>query len=218
MPNLLSAEGPAAVRLAGAVTGGVIAGVVVGVTAGRSYAPATGWIVVASIYLAWTWLLVGRMDEARTAEHARHVHEEDGTRRFTQVVMILASIGSLAGVGYLLIAESTSGGDVGAAVVGILSVAASWFAVHTVFMLRYARQYYTGPPDGIDFNQDEPPAYADFAYLAFTLGMTYQVSDTNLRNRAIRSTALTQALLSFLLGAVILAMTLNLVVGLTGIG
>lgn len=214
MPNIFSAEGPAAVRLAGALIGGVAAGVAVGAAAGWPYAPAAGWIVVATIYLAWTWLLVGRMDHTRTAEHARHVHEEDGTRRFTQVVMIMASIASLGGVGYLLTAESTTGGDVGAAVVGILSVAASWFAVHTVFMLRYARQYYTGAPHGIDFNQDEPPAYADFAYLAFTLGMTYQVSDTDLRNRAIRSTALTQAMLSFLLGAVILAMTLNLVVGL----
>ncbi|MGB3482953.1 MAG: DUF1345 domain-containing protein [Mycobacterium sp.] len=213
--SVLSADGPAAVRLAGAVVGGGAAAAVVAGTAGVPYAPAAGWVVLASIYLAWTWLLVGRMDATQTEEHARHAHEEDSTRGFTQVVMLLASVGSLGGVGYLLAAESTRGGDVAAAVVGILSVAASWFAVHTVFMLRYARQYYTGPPAAIDFNQDEKPAYSDFAYLAFTLGMTYQVSDTNLRSRAIRSTALTHALLSFLLGAVILAMTLNLVVGLT---
>ncbi|AQA01967.1 hypothetical protein BVC93_05440 [Mycobacterium sp. MS1601] len=209
----LRADGPAAVRLAGAVAGGAAAAAVVAVTAGAPYAPATGWVVAATIYLAWTWLLVGRMDAAATEQHARHAHEEDSTRRFTQVTVVLASLGSLGGVGYLL----TAGGDLGAAVVGILSVAASWFAVHTVFMLRYARQYYTGPPGAIDFNQDDPPAYADFAYLAFTLGMTYQVSDTNLRNGAIRSTALQHAMLSFLLGAVILAMTLNLVVGLANL-
>lgn len=211
IPKTLGSDGPAAVRLLGAVGGGIVVGAVVG----WPYEIAAGWITIATIYLAWTWLLVGRMDETRTAAHARHAHEEDGTRSFTQVVMVLASIGSLAGVGHLLTASSTPGGDLTAAAIGILSVVASWFAVHTVFMLRYARQYYTGPPNGIDFNQDDPPRYADFAYLAFTLGMTYQVSDTNLRNRAIRSTALTQAMLSFLLGAVILAMTLNLVVGLT---
>lgn len=215
--SAFSADGPAVVRLAGAAAGGVVAALVVASTAGVPYAPAAGWVVVASIYLAWTWLLVGRMDAERTEAHARHAHEEDSTRGFTQVMMLLASVGSLGGVGYLLAAESAKGGDVPAAVVGTLSVAASWFAVHTVFMLRYARQYYTGPPAAIDFNQDDKPAYADFAYLAFTLGMTYQVSDTNLRSRDIRSTALTHALLSFLLGAVILAMTLNLVVGLTAI-
>lgn len=216
--NLFSADGPAAVRLAGATIGAAVAAVVVGLTAGWPYVPAIGWIVAASIYLAWTWSLVGRMDAQRTEAHARHAHEEDSTRVFTQVVVLIASMGSLGGVGYLLAADSAAGGDLPAAAVGILSIAASWFTVHTVFMLRYARLYYTGPPQSIDFNQDEPPAYADFAYLAFTLGMTYQVSDTNLRNRAIRSTALTHALLSFLLGAVILAMTLNLVVGLTAVG
>jgi uncharacterized membrane protein len=97
-------------------------------------------------------------------------------------------------------------------------VAASWISVHTVFALRYARLYYTGPPDGIDFNQHEDPNYVDFAYLAFTLGMTYQVSDTNLKNRTIRSTALSQALLSFVLGAIILAITINLVAGLVNLG
>jgi uncharacterized membrane protein len=125
--------------------------------------------------------------------------------------MLLASIASLAGVGYLL----TSGGLLAAAV-GILSVAASWFAVHTVFTLRYARLYYTGGGTGVDFHQDRDPTYGDFAYVAFTIGMTYQVSDTDLNARNIRVTALSQAMLSFLLGAIILAVTINLVAGLAG--
>jgi uncharacterized membrane protein len=82
--------------------------------------------------------------------------------------------------------------------------------------LRYARLYYLNGSEGIDFNQKgEQPAYVDFAYLAFTIGMTYQVSDTDLTTRAIRSTALRQALLSFVLGAVILATTINLIAGLS---
>jgi len=72
----------------------------------------------------------------------------------------------------------------------------------------------TTPTGGIDFNQPEPPAYVDFAYLAFTIGMTYQVSDTALQTQKIRATALQQALLSYLLGAVILAMTINLIIAL----
>ena len=80
--------------------------------------------------------------------------------------------------------------------------------------LLYATQYYTADK-GIDFNQDEPPRYADFAYLSFTLGMTYQVSDTNITNHAIRSTVLRHTLLSFVFGSVILATTINLVAGLS---
>jgi uncharacterized membrane protein len=86
--------------------------------------------------------------------------------------------------------------------------------VYTVCTVRYARLYYADPPGGIDFNQDEPPRYLDFAYLAFTLGMTYQVSDTDLQTHEIRGTALRHALLSYLLGAVILATIINMVAGL----
>jgi uncharacterized membrane protein len=45
--------------------------------------------------------------------------------------------------------------------------------------------------------------------------MTYQVSDTSLETGELRRIALCQALLSYLLGAVILAVTINLVVGLS---
>jgi uncharacterized membrane protein len=77
--------------------------------------------------------------------------------------------------------------------VGIGSVIVSWFAVHTVFTLRYARLYYAGAQGGIGgigFNQPEAPAYVDFAYVAFTIGMAYQVSDTDLQTRKLRATAL----------------------------
>ena len=66
----------------------------------------------------------------------------------------------------------------------------------------------------MDFNQAAPPRYVDFAYLAFTIGMTFQVSDTDLQTPAIRATALRHALLSYLFGAVIVATTVNLVAGL----
>jgi uncharacterized membrane protein len=68
----------------------------------------------------------------------------------------------------------------------------------------------------VDFNQKNDPDYGDFAYLAFTLGMTYQVSDTSITSREIRRTALRHALLSYLFGAVILATVINLVAGFGG--
>jgi uncharacterized membrane protein len=58
-----------------------------------------------------------------------------------------------------------------------LSVIASWLVVHAVYTLRYAILYYTEPVGGIDFNSDEKPTFADFAYLAFTIAVTYGVTD-----------------------------------------
>src|SRR5262249_3328367 len=78
-------------------------------------------------------------------------------------------------------------------------------------MLRYARGYYSEPPGGIEFNESEPPTYLDFAYLSFTMGMTFQVSDTNITSKPIRRIALHHALLSYLFGAVLLAIIINVV-------
>jgi len=87
-----------------------------------------------------------------------------------------------------------------------------------LFTLRYALLYYRGRDGGVDFNQDDPPRYTDFAYLAFTVGMTFQVSDTDLKTHTIRATALRHALLSYLFGSVILATTINLVAGISSGG
>lgn len=84
-----------------------------------------------------------------------------------------------------------------------------------MFTARYAQMYYSGEVGGIDFNTDEPPRYSDFAYLAFTVGMTYQVSDTNIRSATIRRAVLRQGLLSFVLGTGIIATMINLVAGLS---
>jgi uncharacterized membrane protein len=98
----------------------------------------------------------------------------------------------------------------------VASVLLSWATVHTIFTLRYARLYYAPPVGGIGFPADDQPNYADFGYVAFTIGMTYQVSDTDLAKRPIRRAALHHALLSYLFGAVILAVTVSLVASILG--
>ena len=209
-------DAPIGLRIGIAAPLGVAAAILVGWSIGWPYAPATGWIVAAVVYLAWTWLIVAGLDSHQTSRHANRYRDDDSTPWILDIATLVASIASLGGVAYLLVAGS--GGDVAAAVVGGLSVVAAWLCVHTVYMLRYARLYYTGDAGGIDFHGDKTyqPDYGDFAYLAFTLGMTYQVSDTDLTDRRIRMAALRHALLSFLLGAIILAITINLVASLLG--
>ncbi len=99
---------------------------------------------------------------------------------------------------------------------GVATIVCSWLLVHTVFALRYAHVYYTEPEGGIDYKSkgQERPDYLDFAYTAFTVGMTFQVSDTDITRREMRRQVLRHALISFLFGAVILATTVNVIAGL----
>ena len=109
-----------------------------------------------------------------------------------------AAVASLTAVGVVLFG---AGGEAGAAKyvqagLALASVFVTWTLVHTVFTLTYARLYYSERPGGIDFNESEPPQYSDFAYLAFTVGMTFQVSDTDIRTKRIRRAVLRQAWIS----------------------
>ncbi len=204
------------VRVSLAMVLGVIAAVLTGTVRDEwHFSPAVGWIVAAAVYLVWTWSLVLPMDAEQTAAHVEHRYE-DGTPKLSHVIVLLASVASLAGVGYLL-AAARGERHLGEALVGILAVVASWLAIHTTFMLRYAQLYFHADrSEAVDFNAggDYQPRYLDFAYLAFTVGMTYQVSDTNLTTRDMRGAVLAQATVSFLLGAVVLASTINLVLEL----
>jgi uncharacterized membrane protein len=176
-------------------------------------APLLGWDVMAIVYLLWTWLTILPMGHELTQRFALR---EDPSRAASDVVLLGASIFSLAAVGLVLFASSGGSGELIKPVQGalsVISVVLSWLVVHTLFTLRYAELYYGEPAGGIDFGHDVP-SYKDFAYLAFTVGMTFQVSDTNVSVSPIRHTILRHALLSYLFGTVILAATINLVAGL----
>ena len=80
-----------------------------------------------------------------------------------------------------------------------------------------ARKYASTPraaQQEIDFNQDEPPEYTDFAYFSVGLGMTYQVADTNVTRNEVRRIVIAQTLLGYLFGAGIIATVINLITGL----
>lgn len=131
-------------------------------------------------------------------------------------VLVMVLVGAVTAVAALILLDASNAeGGTKAAIIAMAvgSVALSWFLVHTLYTLRYASIYYRDKT-GVDFNEDKLPRYLDFAYLAFTVGMTFQVSDTDLKTDAIRTTVLRQALLSYLLGTIVLATTINLVAGL----
>lgn len=203
-----------AARFVAMVVTGVVVGVVVAVRGGGASSIVLGWAAASLVYVSWVWLLIARMDPAETKSHAAR---EDPVRGLAEVLILVASLASLAAVAMLLVdARSASAARSGVlAAMALGSVALSWLLIHTLFTLRYASQYFAGDPGGIDFNTDEPPRYVDFAYVAFSLGMTFQISDTNLLTSAFRATALRHALLSYVFGTVVVATTINLAVSLS---
>jgi uncharacterized membrane protein len=203
----------AVARVAIAAAVGLAAAVVMLIFGPRELAPLLGWDATA---LTWLLILVPSIAGLDAGQTARRAVQEDPTRPVADVLLLAAAVASLVAVGLVLVrAGHSSGLRQGLQVaLGIASVVLSWALVHTTFVLRYAQLYYSGPDGGVNFNQHDPPAYMDFAYLAFTVGMTFQVSDTALQNRQIRRAALGHALMSYMFGTVIVAATVNLIAGL----
>ncbi|HYT09713.1 MAG TPA: DUF1345 domain-containing protein [Mycobacteriales bacterium] len=193
---------------------GLLAGATAAALGPWDLAPLLGWDSAAAVLVCWIWIGIGRLDAERTAQRAER---EDPTVPSTDLLLLSAAVASLVAVGLVLVRASSSGGTelVSRVALGVGSVVLSWALVHTIFTLRYARLYYSGRDGGVDFHDRAPPCYLDFAYLSFTVGMTFQVSDTDVQDAQIRHTVLRHALLSYLFGAVIVAGTINLVAGLT---
>jgi uncharacterized membrane protein len=168
-----------------------------------------GWIVAAGVFSAWILIGVARLDAVDT-EHV--AVREDDSRSAAEIVLILASLFSLLGVGTALFGASEKNA-VWTATIALVSVTVAWLAVQLVYTLRYAHIYYSDG-GGIDFNQQEKPDYRDFAYVAFTLGMTYQVSDTNVSSKRIRRTMTKHGILSYVFGVGVVATMVNVVVSL----
>ena len=207
----VSPEAPAIKRL----FSGVVVGIVV-LLATAAFAPwqidlVAFWDGVAASFLVVVWFQIGGLDGRATAAMAVR---EDETRTMTRLILVTASMVSLVGVGLVLAKATQEGGrtEFVMSVVAVVTIVLSWGVVQTAYVLRYAHLYYNPPPGGVGFDETDPD-YLDFAYLAVTIGMTYQVSDTDIRKRTIRRAALGHALLSYVFGAVIIAAAINIVAG-----
>ncbi len=199
-------------RVLGSAAVGLLLGLAVAWVAPWQLAVLAGWDLVAVLVLSRVWFRVGRFSADQTKDFATR---EDNSRASAELLLIGASVASLGGaaVGLLKANESSPIVETLLTVASVLTVALSWAVVHTVFTLRYAHEYYTTTGSGgIDFKSGTyAPDYGDFAYVAFTVGMTFQVSDTDIGNRLIRRTVLRHALLSYLFGAVIVALMVNVI-------
>ncbi|MCM3896113.1 MULTISPECIES: DUF1345 domain-containing protein [Gordonia] len=201
-------DAPALVRLlVSVVVGGAAAA---GIWSERpTAAPLAGWAIGAGLFVMWTWLALWPMDNAETETHASR---EEPTRLGAFVIVLLAAFVSLIGIVEVLTRK-----DPILLFIALLSVVASWAAIHTMYATHYARTYYGVSADTqkadaplIDFHQSESPRYSDFVYVAITVGMSYAISDTDVGSSRLRRTLVFHALLSYFFGTVIVALLINL--------
>ena len=89
-----------------------------------------------------------------------------------------------------------------------------WLFANSTYALHYAHDYYATTAEGkdaggLEFPGTPSPRYSDFAYFAFTLGMTFQTSDVAITAPAIRRVALLHCFAAFVFNIGVIAFTIN---------
>ena len=204
-------------RFAVAATVGVLAFLIVPAQEGIGLKSLITWNVSAGIYLALAWAHIAHASATETRRHAR---AEDLSAYFIFVTVLVAAFASLGAIELLqegvkelpLVPKAMRVG------LSFSSLVLSWLLIHTVYTFHYARRYYDSHPitkaavRGLDFPGGESPDYFDFAYYAFVIGMTAEVSDVPVASRHIRRITLLHGILSFFVNIAIIALSINIIV------
>jgi uncharacterized membrane protein len=200
-------------RALSAVGAGLVVGAAVAGLGEPALLPVVAWVVATAVVLTWVWRILWRQDHVGTERLA----EAEGRARTTDTAILVSALVSIAAVVLALVQFSGRQGAAATAsvILSVVAVVLSWALVNTVFALKYARLYYVDRDGGIAFPEDAPPAYSDFAYIAFTFGMTYAAPEGHeATSPRVRRVALGHALLSYALGTGILAVAINLITNL----
>ncbi|MEU2491272.1 DUF1345 domain-containing protein [Streptomyces sp. NPDC007883] len=198
-------------RLVGVVVLGAVAGVCVGLATDPALGVLAGIAASQLLFVLAGWAVLWPMDAADTHRNARR---EDFRPVTEELAVVAVSLCGLVAIVMLLLRGESDTAHAATALCGVFT---AWAALHLMYATRYAYVYYDNG-GGIDFNSPHPPAYRDFLYFSYNLGMTYQVSDTDVSSSTIRAVVLRHALLSYVFGTSILATAINFVVGIVGGG
>lgn len=176
--------------------------------------------LVAEYDVAATFVLVGYFmfafsnDEQRT--RARAAVEDPGRNIVLAVVMLSVAAGMTGAIVILGKGPDTHTATEHAVAVALAIAAAvmGWLVTHATYALRYAHLYYRDDGtdcDGLTFPKTPEPDDLDFLYFSYIIGMTFQVSDVQVNDPAIRRLVLAHGLVSFVYNTTILALGVNLI-------
>ncbi|MEP6785864.1 MAG: DUF1345 domain-containing protein [Sphingomonadales bacterium] len=162
-----------------------------------------GFDIAAAVFLA---SVAPMLRPKGAADMRRHAALNDANR---VGLLGLATLVTLIILVAIAVELNVKGGPSVPLVVATLALA--WLFGNTVYALHYAHLYYVeGSTGGLGFSGTEKsPDYSDFIYFAFTLGMTFQTSDTSVDTRALRQVVTIHSLAAFVFNIGVLAFSIN---------
>jgi uncharacterized membrane protein len=181
---------------------------------------AISWDCGVVIFLISTWWVIRACPQNKMRAA---VLSNDQGRPTILILVLLACLASIASIFFLLQKNKGMGEPAFAHIaLAIGTIVCSWVFTHVMFALHYAHLFYRDDPStadddatgGLEFPEGDSPDYWDFLYVAFVVGMTFQVSDVRVTTKGMRRFVLGHSALSFTFYTVVLALCINIVAGL----
>lgn len=179
-----------------------------------------GWDTFSFCMTIMSWITFSITTSQQIREQAK---AQDSSRVLIFVTILISTLASFLAVLLLIISKKEfKNTETLHLIIAIAGMVFSWFLIHTIFTFRYAHIFYGDHEEkpnthagGLEFPDDKRPDYLDFAYFSFVLGMTFQVSDVEVTSKRLRRFALFHGILSFIFNTVMIALTINIVAGLS---
>jgi len=175
-----------------------------------------GWDVAALVYIALLWILILTASEKEIHDRAGRQDEKAGAILVIELAVILASLGGIVAA----LMAPDRGDRAFVTILVAVTLALGWALMHSVFVPHYAHRHFAvtarKKDAGIGFPGDPPTSYLDFAYVAFTVGATFQVSDNTIGSTRLRNLVTAHGLSAYVYNTAILAVGINLLAGAVG--
>ena len=187
---------------------------------GRMLHVLVAWDAFCIFFLLLHWITFFTSGSQQIRAEAK---KQDEGRVAVFIIALMATLAALMAAVVLLTNKEKSYPEISLMLVCTFGgLILSWGLMHTIFAIRYAHIYYANNKEnnsehagGLEFPKENHPDFLDFAYYSFIIGMTFQVSDVSVSSRHIRRLTLLHSLMSFAFNTIIVALTVNLIAGLS---
>ena len=177
--------------------------------------PGIGTMVAFDIASALFLGLVAPLLGSKAADMRQYAKDNDANRALLLGLSAVVSLVILVSV-----ASEMHGGKGNALTTALLiaTLVLAWLFTNTVYALHYAHVYYFDDGTGVDSGGIEIPGcdepdYWDFVYFSFTLGMTFQTSDSQITSWRIRRISIGHCLAAFVFNLGVLGFSINVIGG-----
>jgi uncharacterized membrane protein len=160
-------------------------------------------------------LLVAPLLRDRADDMRQHAKDNDANRALLLGLTALVSLVILVSVASEMMSGKNSPLTTSLLVATLVL---AWLFSNTIYALHYAHLFYSrtgggGDAGGIEIPHAKEPDYWDFVYFSFTLGMTFQTSDSQITSARIRRVVIGHCLAAFVFNIGVLAFSINVLGG-----